>query len=119
MDKKAPNNIKYKHVKKTLDTGNTINNVQILSDQFVSKRKNELFRRIKNSTVAKLIEENNNTESIYNLVDENNLNDLIISDNQSSVALHENSVYSNKTDITSKSGVTAITYATEMLGNLV
>lgn len=122
MDKKVATNQKYKNITKTLNTGKTINDVQVLSDKFVSKRKNELFKRIKNSTVAKMIEESNNGESIYNLVDEHG-GDMVFNDGQSSVALPETeSVYSYKTSNTAntaKTSVTAVTYATEMLGNLV
>ena len=42
------------------------------SDKYVAKRSSELFKRIKASTVAKLVLENNNTESIYNLAEEEN-----------------------------------------------
>lgn len=125
LNKKPPSNNKYKEVKKVLDTGKTIKDVEVLSDQYVSKRKNELFKRIKASTVVKLLEENNNSESIYNLAEESkeeniyNMNDNITT---KSVVQENESVYSyktDKTDKTTKTTVTAITYATEMLGNLV
>jgi hypothetical protein len=38
-----------------------------LGDQLVAKRKSEKFKRIKCSTLAKLLQENNNDESVYNL----------------------------------------------------
>ena len=109
MSKKVLPNKKYSNVEKVLDTGNTIKDVQILSDKYVSKRKGELFRRIKPGTVVKLVEENNNTESIYNIVDED----------------HKDENISVITGMTAKTGrtegttITAITYNTEMLGNLV
>lgn len=35
----------------------------------VAKRKNEKFKRIKGSTLAKLLQENNNDESVYQLAE--------------------------------------------------
>jgi hypothetical protein len=43
----------------------TINSVLSVGDQMVAKRKNEKFKRIKGSTLAKLLQENNNDESVY------------------------------------------------------
>jgi hypothetical protein len=108
MNKKPPSNYKYKEVKKTIDTGKTIKDVEIISDKLVSKRKSELFKRINPTTVIKLIEECTTKESIYNLADENLEN---VNENES--------VFSNKTELTNKTSITAITYATEMLGDLV
>lgn len=120
MTKKPLASTKYKEVKAVINTGKTINDVEIMSDHFLSKRKNELFRRLKGTTIIKLLSENNNKESIYNLANENNEENDIPFDNVSVTARPENqSVCTYKTDITSKSSVTAITYATEMLGNLV
>jgi hypothetical protein len=109
MSKKPITNPKYQSVQKVLDTGTTINNVKSQSDQFISKRKNELFKRIKPNTLVKLIEKNPNTESIYNLADE--------SEGYTNNDMTSN--YSIKTTTTSKTVVTAVTYVTEMLGNLV
>ena len=119
MLKKPISTNKYKSVKSVVNSGKTINDVEIMSDQFLSKRKNELFKRLKGSTILKLLGENNNTESIYNLAGEQEEINFP-NDNISITARQEtNSVYSYKTDITAKSSVTAVTYATEMLGNLV
>jgi hypothetical protein len=124
MNKKPVTNEKYKNIQKTLDTGRTINDVQVLTDKFVAKRKNELFKRIKGSTLVKLLEENQNSESIYNLANENNEGMMEnIYQNQDNISTSNNhSVMSSKThqtNISAKTSVTAITYATEMLGNLV
>ena len=43
--------------------------VNIVSDQLVAKRKDERYKRIKCSTLAKLLSENQYEESIYNLND--------------------------------------------------
>jgi hypothetical protein len=92
-----------------LDTGSTIKNVQILSDKYVSKRKGELFRRVKGGTIIKLLEENNNTESIYNLVD----------DCRDDLPNEGESVMTGMTNKTVGTIVTAITYNTEILNNMV
>ncbi len=42
----------------------------IKGDQLVAKRKGERFKRIKCSTLAKLLQENNNEESVYHLADQ-------------------------------------------------
>jgi len=73
----------------------------------VTKRKDEKFKRIKCSTLAKLLSElNPNKESIYQLADgeESKL---------SQVPDDAESVYSVQT---MKTGVSAVTYNTEMLG---
>jgi hypothetical protein len=122
MQRKPLTNGKYKCVTKLVDTGKTIKDVQFLSDQFVTKKRSELFKRIKGSTIVKLIDENNNSESIYKLVDENeNIYSNIPNENSTvkSVVESQTSFKTNRTDMTTKTTVTAITYATEMLGNLV
>ena len=120
MTKKPVGTGKYKDVKGQVYSGKTINDVEIISDQFLSKRKNELFKRLKASTIIKLLSENHNTESIYNLANECNEDEDFPMDSASVTARQESeSVKSYKTDITSKSSITAVTYATEMLGNLV
>lgn len=119
MTKKPIINPKFKDIKPLVNTGKTINDVEIMSDHYLSKRKGELFRRLKGTTIIKLISENNNKESIYNLANENDEMEYP-NENVSVTARQEDqSVYSYKTDVTTKTSVTAITYATEMLGNLV
>ena len=117
QEKKLKENPKYKQVSKVVDTGSTIKNSQFMSDQLISKRKSELFKRVKGSTIIKLIKsaKENQTESIYNLGngDQNNNNQNIEDqkDDNKSVASQQ----TNKSNMTN---VTAVTYATEMLGNL-
>lgn len=93
LDKKVKKNPKYEGVKSVVATGKTMKDVEIMSkssldfrkmtvydqfcflrsnvlgDQMVAKRKNEKFKRIKCSTLAKLLQENNNDESVYQLAD--------------------------------------------------
>ena len=112
MDKKLKPNPKYKNVSKVIDTGSTINNVAFISDQLVSKRKSELFKRLKGHTIIKLLKstQENQIESIYNIGNEEMVQNNNNNDNQS--------VYSQNTNKSNVTGVTAVTYATEMLGNL-
>ena len=115
QDKKLKENPKYKQISKVVDTGNTIKSSQFMSDQLIAKRKNEMFKRVKGSTIIKLIKarEANQTESIYNLGNgEQNINQTEDQkdDNQS--------VASQQTAKSNITNVTAVTYATEMLGNL-
>ena len=111
VEKKMSSNPKYKDITKVIDTGNTIKSNQFMSDQLISKRKSEMFKRVKGSTIIKLINiaQSNQTESIYNLGNEPQ-NEDIKDDNKS--------VTSQQTNKSNMTNVTAVTYATEMLGNL-
>lgn len=119
MTKKPILNPKFKDVKPVVHTGKTINDVEIMSDHYLSKRKGEFFKRLKGATIIKLLCENNNKESIYNLANECVDGDYPNENVSVTARPEDHSVYSYKTDVTAKSSVTAITYATEMLGNLV
>ena len=115
QEKKLKENPKYKQISKVVDTGNTIKSNQFMSDQLISKRKSEMFKRVKGSTIIKLIKaaQANQTESIYNLGSgEPNPNKIEEpkDDNQS--------VASQQTAKSNITNVTAVTYATDMLGNL-
>jgi len=119
MSRKPITNPKFKDVKSVVNSGKTINDVEIMSDQYLSKRKDELFKRLRGTTIIKLLLENNNKESIYNLANENEEIEYPNENISITARQEDQSVYSCKTDVTAKSSVTAITYATEMLGNLV
>ena len=115
QDKKLKENPKYKQITKVIDTGNTIKSTQFMSDQLISKRKSEMFKRVKGSTIIKLIKaaQENQKESIYNLGSgEPNLSQQEVpkDDNQS--------IASQQTAKSNITNVTAVTYATYMLGNL-
>lgn len=62
---------KYGNVQSKLSgkTGASAKNVQTVSDNLVTKRKGEKHKRIKCSTLAKLMTETTYEESIYNLGD--------------------------------------------------
>lgn len=70
ISKKPVKNPKYDNIKSTVDTGKSVKGIVMESDQLVSKRKSELFRRIKGGAIIKLISENLISESIYNLAKE-------------------------------------------------
>ena len=117
QEKKLKENPKYKQVSKVVDTGSTIKNSQFMSDQLISKRKSELFKRVKGSTIIKLIKsaKENQTESIYNL---GNGDQNINNQNNEDQKDDNKSVASQQTNKSNMTNVTAVTYATEMLGNL-
>lgn len=73
IQKKVPVNKKYNNVSSKLSgkTGMSAKDVNIVSDQLVAKRKDEKYKRIKCSTLAKLLSETQYEESIYNLNDQN------------------------------------------------
>jgi centrosomal protein CEP41 len=117
QEKKLKENPKYKQIAKVVDTGSTIKNTQFISDQLISKRKSELFKRVKGSTIIKLIKsaKEKQTESIYNLGNgDQNINNQNIEEQKDD----NKSVISNQTNKSNITNVTAVTYATEMLGNL-
>eukprot|EP00357_Protocruzia_adherens_P008121 CAMPEP_0114996886 /NCGR_PEP_ID=MMETSP0216-20121206/14580_1 /TAXON_ID=223996 /ORGANISM="Protocruzia adherens, Strain Boccale" /LENGTH=267 /DNA_ID=CAMNT_0002361181 /DNA_START=39 /DNA_END=842 /DNA_ORIENTATION=- len=120
LDKKVPKNPKYQNVKSTLNTGKTVNKVDIVSDKLISKKKNEMFKRVKPSTVAKLLTQAKpaDSESIYKLGEESKMDDPIeehFSANMSD-KLETESVSSLLSHQTQESTISAITYATEQLG---
>jgi centrosomal protein CEP41 len=104
MDRKVPRNPKYEHIGPSVQTGKTIRKVEILSNQSVARRKGEIFKRIKPTTLAKLLEQTTHMESIYRLGRED--------DEEMKAPMEDNaSVYSAAQSTTS-----AVTLATEQLG---
>lgn len=71
IQKKVTASAKYGNVQSKLSgkTGASAKNVQTVSDNLVTKRKGEKHKRIKCSTLAKLMTETTYEESIYNLGD--------------------------------------------------
>jgi len=104
MDRKVPRNPKYEHIGPSVQTGKTIRQVEILSNQSVARRKGEIFKRVKPTTVGKLLEQTPHQESIYRLGRED--------DEEMKTPIEDNvSVYSAAQSTTS-----AVTLATEQLG---
>jgi centrosomal protein CEP41 len=97
-----------------------------LADQQIAKRRNERFKRIKVSTLARLLRQSLTEESVYNLgaagaVDINGLGDVAAADSISQIGGGAG-VYSardNQSQVSAATGASAashVTYATEMLG---
>ena len=121
-------NTKYGHIKNHVDTGKTMKQVSTVSDQLLAKRKNEKFKRVKCSTLARLVRESgdNNVESIYDLNKggggPDGMDSVSVVAGKSGLVMQEESkgghvdtesMHSMMTGVTQAS---AVTYATEMLG---
>lgn len=86
IDKKIPVNPKYACVQSVIDTGTSVRkDARVLSDQQVSKRRGELFKRVRNSRLALMLEtvqSNETVESVYDLGKESSI-ETNISDQES------------------------------------
>lgn len=109
LSKKPTPNSKYQNISKVVSTGKTINDVRIMSDQLVSKRKSEMFKRIKGSTIIKLLSQQKESESIYNLGP---------GTSEQKITDDDKTIISSHTALSQHTTVTAVTYATDMLGDL-
>ncbi|EGR31545.1 hypothetical protein IMG5_107650 [Ichthyophthirius multifiliis] len=78
---------KYTNVKKTINSGVTVRDVDVKSDRFIAKKKSENFGRIKPSFLSELLQQDKNTESVYELVD-NNSKQNYENDNQSITSIY-------------------------------
>ena len=113
--------------------------LSLIGDQQIAKRKNEKFKRIKCSTLARLLKESIAEESIYNLNDGGagaagaagaNMDEVGAADSISQVGAQNysaaskgvsygkdnQSVYSGVTGASGVSAASHVTYATDMLG---
>jgi len=103
-------------------------NVVVVSDQLIAKRRSEKFKRVKTSTLAKLLGQQHVEESIYQLNKNGGYGDIHFSDSvsqtgpikyepsmvsRSPTRADAESVVSHQTGV---SAISAVTYATEMLG---
>ena len=123
LNKKVKSNPKYDKVQSTINTGASAKNVVSVSDQLIAKRRNEKFKRVKTSTLAKLLGQHQVEESIYQLNKDSQ--DVSASDSISqtgpqfgaeSVAGYKAETESVVSSKSMTSAVSAVTYATEMLG---
>ncbi|CAD8186701.1 unnamed protein product [Paramecium pentaurelia] len=110
LDKKVPKNKQYDHIKQTFNTGPTVRDIEVVSNAKIAKKRSELFKRIKCSTVFNYINENTEQETIYKLADQQQ------QEQEQLQQFDTQSQYSQKTRFTEISQVSAITYATEQLG---
>ena len=67
MDKKSRPNPKYAKIGGKLSTGLTVEKVQIVTNQQVTKRRGETFNRITASSLCRLLAVERYSESIYDL----------------------------------------------------
>lgn len=65
LQRKIPKNPKYETISSVVKTGKTMRDIEIMSNQAVARRRGELFRRIRPSTLTKLLCTITNFESIY------------------------------------------------------
>ncbi|KAL4493581.1 hypothetical protein ABPG72_004074 [Tetrahymena utriculariae] len=69
---KTKTSTKYEHVQKTINSGTTARDVEVKSDKFIAKKKNENFGRISARYLFTLLCLDKNHESIYELINQNN-----------------------------------------------
>lgn len=67
LDKKVPESKKYSHVQSSIDTGASIRKQEVVSAGATAKRRGEVFKRIRASTLVKLVADNEICESVYAL----------------------------------------------------
>lgn len=103
LDKKLATSSKYEKVKSKVNTGKTVKHVETVSDQLVAKRRGENFHRIKPSTLIKFLTEVASTESVFDLLKQEDKENLDAKSTVESCLTHETCA-------------SAVTYTTEMLG---
>lgn len=67
LDKKVPESKKYAHVGSNLDTGASAKHQSVNSASATAKKRNEVFKRIRPATLARLLEERDVNESVFAL----------------------------------------------------
>jgi rhodanese-related sulfurtransferase len=90
MDKSVPKNKKFAHIQSKLDTGATVDKVKFVTARECSRRRNEIFYRIKREHLYDLFEEYEQDE--YESINETNDNR---SDNGPRIVTHTNNAQPN------------------------
>lgn len=67
LEKKVPESKKYSHVGSNIDTGASAKNQSVTSSSATAKKRNEVFKRIRCATLARMLEEREVNESVYAL----------------------------------------------------
>lgn len=67
LEKKVPDSKKYSHVGSNIDTGASAKHQSAHSASSTAKKRNEVFKRIRTATLARLLEEREVNESVYAL----------------------------------------------------
>lgn len=70
LDKGVPKSSKYSHIGSSIDTGASASKVTTVSTGAMAKRRDEIFKRIRCATLARLIKERETCESVYAMVDD-------------------------------------------------
>lgn len=65
LDKKVPESKKYQHIASSIDTGATAKKVVVSSTSAVARRRDEIFKRIRPATLARMLAEREVNESVY------------------------------------------------------
>jgi rhodanese-related sulfurtransferase len=65
LDKRVPESKKYSHISSSLDTGASAKKIQPVSSNVAAKRRDEIFKRIKPSTLVRMLQEADVPESVY------------------------------------------------------
>lgn len=65
LNKKVPESKKYTHVASSIDTGASAKKVTVISAAELAKRRAEIFKRIRPSTLVRMLGEREVNESIY------------------------------------------------------
>mmetsp|Transcript_74765 Transcript_74765/g.216072 ORF Transcript_74765/g.216072 Transcript_74765/m.216072 type:complete len:251 (-) Transcript_74765:83-835(-) len=66
-DKKVPQSSKYAHIGSSIDTGASSKKVQSVSAAQAARRRDEIFKRIRPATLARMIQERDVPESVFAL----------------------------------------------------
>jgi centrosomal protein CEP41 len=106
LNSKLKSNPKYEKVQSVVKTGKTTKMVETISDSLVAKRRGENYRRIKASTLVKLIAEVEPTESVFNMITETQVTETD----------KENADAQSILSFSGESFATTVTCTTEMLG---
>lgn len=67
LDKRIPESKKYSHVTSSIDTGASAKHQSLVSASATAKKRNEVFKRIRPATLARLLEEREVNETVYAL----------------------------------------------------
>eukprot|EP00434_Breviolum_minutum_P043556 symbB.v1.2.038834.t1/scaffold6197.1/size20160/2 len=65
LEKKVPESKKYAHIGSSIDTGASAKKEKLHSANVTAKRKDEIFKRIRPSTLVRLLQEREVSESVY------------------------------------------------------
>merc|ERR1719465_381177 len=78
LTKRVPSNSKFAHITSSINTGSKAGSKgEAPTNNAVAKRRNEIFKRAKLSTLARLIKENEVSESVFALADPDDRGDAV------------------------------------------